>query len=149
MNRRVSSISISISTSVSFLVSVAALALALVPLMTSRGWAEELTHTKDTLDVVKARVEEKKAVLVDVRGDDEWKEGHLKSAVHVPLPDLSKMSESQLREKLPKDKIIYTHCAAGVRSLKAGKILEKFGYDIRPLKPGYEELVKAGFEVAK
>jgi len=33
----------------------------------------------------------------------------------------------------------------GVRALKAAKILEKLGYNVRPLKAGYEDLVKAGF----
>ena len=118
-------------------------------MLTSGLMAAELTHTKDSLDAVKTRVNEKKAVLVDVRSDDEWKDGHLKSAMHLPITELAKLSEAEIREKLPKDKIIYTHCAVGARALKAGKIIEKLGYDIRPLKPGYEELVKAGFEVAK
>ncbi len=67
--------------------------------------------------------------------EDEWKDGHLKSAMHLPITELAKMSEAEIREKLPKDKIIYTHCAVGARALKAGKLIEKFGYDIRPLKP--------------
>jgi rhodanese-related sulfurtransferase len=36
----------------------------------------------------------------------------------------------------------------GVRAVAAAKILEKLGYNVRPLKPGYEELVKAGFQKA-
>ena len=125
------------------------LAIGAMALLLSNGLAAELTHTKDTLDSVKTRVNEKKAVLVDVRSEDEWKDGHLKSAMHLPITELAKMTDEQIREKLPKDKIIYTHCAVGARALKAGKIIEKLGYDIRPLKPGYEDLVKAGFEVAK
>lgn len=122
------------------------LAVGVAAMLVSGVQAADLTHTKDTLDAVKVRVNEKKAVLVDVRSEDEWKDGHVKAAKFLPLSELSKMSETQIREKLPKDKIIYTHCAVGARALKAGKILEKLGYDIRPLKPGYEELVKAGFE---
>ncbi len=126
-------------------------AIGLIALLTAKVTAADLTHTKDSLDEVKTRVQEKKAVLLDVRSEDEWKEGHLKNAQHLAIKDLEKMSEEQIREKLPKDKkiIVYTHCAAGVRALKAGKLIEKYGYDIRPLKPGYEDLVKAGFEVAK
>jgi phage shock protein E len=112
--------------------------------------AADLEHTKDTLDSVKTRIAEKKAILVDVRDMEEWKEGHIKDAVHLPLRDLMmKVDAEKIKEKLPKDKIIYTHCAAGVRSLKAGKILVDLGYDIRPLKPGFEALVKAGFESTK
>lgn len=125
------------------------LAVGVVAMLVSGVQAADLTHTKDTLDAVKTRVNEKKAVLVDVRSEDEWKDGHVKAAKFLPLSELSKMSETEIREKLPKDKIIYTHCAVGARALKAGKILEKLGYDIRPLKPGYEDLVKAGFETEK
>lgn len=124
-------------------------AVSAVALLVSTGLAADLTHTKDSLDVVKTRVGEKKAILIDVRSEDEWKDGHLKSAMHLPITELAKLSESEIREKLPKDKIIYTHCAVGARALKAGKLIEKFGYDIRPLKPGYEDLVKAGFDVDK
>lgn len=45
----------------------------------------------------------------------------------------------------PKDKIIYTHCVVGKRSVAAGNILEKLGYQVRPIKPGYRELIAAGF----
>ena len=43
---------------------------------------------------------------------------------------------------------MYTHCVMGVRALAAAKILQKLGYNVRPLKAGYEDLVKAGFEKA-
>ena len=46
----------------------------------------------------------------------------------------------------PKDKIVYCHCGSGVRCLKAADELKKLGYDVRPLKPGYKDLLKAGFE---
>lgn len=43
---------------------------------------------------------------------------------------------------------MYLHCGSGVRTLKAADELKKLGYDVRPLKPGYKELLKAGFEKA-
>ena len=55
---------------------------------------------------------------------------------------------AELLRGLPKDKIIYTHCKAGGRALVCGDILKKQGYDVRPLKPGYEALIQAGFEKA-
>ena len=53
-----------------------------------------------------------------------------------------------LAQQLPKDKIVYTYCASGYRSLKAATTLEKFGYDVRPLKAGYKQLVEQGFPKA-
>ncbi len=110
----------------------------------------ELKHTEDSLRTVQESVASKKAVLVDVRDLVEWNDGHIQGAIHLPFRDLQdKFDENALRQKLPQDAIIYTHCAVGFRALKAAKILEKYGYDIRPLKPGFKELVDAGFKSEK
>ena len=106
----------------------------------------ELEHTRDSLEIVKARVAQKQAVLVDVRGDIEWQAGHIQGAVYLPWRDLQdRLNEAELRAKLPAGAIVYTYCAVGYRALRAGAIIARFGYDVRPLKPGYEELVRAGF----
>jgi len=111
---------------------------------------DELVHTKDSLQTVKERMDEKKAVLVDVRELIEWDAGHIGGALHLPWRDLQdKFDEKALREKLPKGTIVYTHCMVGYRSLKAGKIIAEYGYDVRPLKPGYKELLEAGFKNVK
>ena len=105
--------------------------------------------TDDPLPTVQENLATHKAVLVDVREPGEWKEGHIEGAISLPLSSLKKdVDTSALEHQLPKDKIVYTHCVMGVRALKAAKILEKFGYNVRPLKAGYEDLVKAGFEKA-
>ena len=111
---------------------------------------EPLTHTKDSFDTVKANVKAGKAVIVDVREQDEWDAGHLKGAILIPQSKLKVEAEAaELAKKLDKSKVIYTHCRAGGRALTCGEILKKQGYDVRPLKPGYEDLIKAGFEKAK
>jgi len=106
--------------------------------------AAELTN--DPLPIVQENLATHKAVLVDVREPGEWKEGHVEGAISLPLSSLKKgVDSSALEHQVPKDKIVYTHCVMGVRALKAAKILEKLGYNVRPLKAGYEDLVKAGF----
>ncbi len=103
----------------------------------------------DPLPAVQENVATHKAVIVDVREPGEWKEGHIEGAISLPLSSLKKgVDTSTLEHQLPKDKIVYTHCVMGVRALAAAKILEKLGYNVRPLKAGYEDLVKAGFEKA-
>jgi phage shock protein E len=112
--------------------------------------AEPIEHTKVPLETVKKEVHEKKAVLVDVREKREWDRGHIEGAVFLPLSDLQQgVDPEKLARTLPKDKIIYAHCARGGRCLTAAKLLEKNGYQIRPLKPGYNQLIQAGFEKAK
>ena len=112
------------------------------------GFAQEaLTHTKDSLDTVKENLKAGKAVIVDVREQNEWEAGHLKNAIFLPQSKLNSEAEvADLLKKLPKDKVIYTHCAAGRRAHACGEVLKKHGFDVRPLKPGYRDLVAAGFE---
>lgn len=108
---------------------------------------EPLAHTKDTLDEVKANVKAGKAVILDVREQAEWDAGHVAGAVHIPKSKLDVEADApKLLLKLDKSKVIYTHCKAGRRALACGEILKKQGYDVRPLKPGIDELLKAGFE---
>ena len=107
-------------------------------------------HTTDSLDVVKKAISEKKAVIVDVRDKDEWNDGHLKDAIHLPLSKIHKgISAEELTKLVGDDKIIYLHCKAGIRSLDAANRLAKTKCDLRALKPGYTELLKSGFEKAK
>jgi phage shock protein E len=112
--------------------------------------AEPRENTTDSLETVRGRIEEKKAVLVDVRDLVEWNAGHIQGAKHLPWRELQeKLKEDDVAKKISKDLIIYTYCAVGYRSLRAAKILKKYGYDVRALKPGYEDLVKAGFPSQK
>jgi phage shock protein E len=107
-------------------------------------------HTKDSLETVKERLKDKSAILVDVREQKEWDDGHIEDARLVPLSELKKGTEAEkITKDLPKKKIVYCHCAAGVRSLSAADILKKQGYDVRPLKPGYKDLLEAGFPKAE
>lgn len=106
--------------------------------------------TKDALPVIMKGIAEEKAVLVDVREKREWAEGHITGAILLPLSELqSGIPKKELSKRLPEKQIIYTHCAAGVRSCIAAEFLEKYGYDVRPLKPGYRDLLKAGFKKAE
>ncbi|MBX9583808.1 MAG: rhodanese-like domain-containing protein [Gemmataceae bacterium] len=107
-------------------------------------------HTTDTLDAVKKAVADGKAVLVDVREADEWKDGHLADAKHLALSDLKAgVPADKLKKTLPDGKVVYLHCASGKRCLKAADLLKDQGYDVRPLKAGFEDLARAGFPKAK
>lgn len=112
-------------------------------------WLEAAEFTKDPLTTVKQQVESQQAVLVDVREPAEWAAGHLRDAQLLALSQIRKeLNVEELRKKLPRDKPIYLHCKSGARCLLAGEILEQAGFDVRPLRQGYEELLKAGFAKA-
>ena len=107
-------------------------------------------HTKDTLDAVKKAVAADQALLLDVREKSEWDDGHLKDAKLLPLSVLKTDPKAdEVAKIIPKDKVVYLHCGSGVRSLKASDELKKLGYDVRALKPGYSDLLEAGFPAAK
>jgi rhodanese-related sulfurtransferase len=115
---------------------------------------KRVEHTKDSLDVVKARLAKGTAVLIDVREPFEWNDGHLKAATLVPLSDIREAKSDaaaakKLAKKLPAKKIIYLHCRSGGRVMAAAPILRAMNFDVRPLKAGYSTLVKEGFEKAK
>lgn len=118
----------------------------LFALLVAPAFVAAAEHTKDSLEAIKKATADKTAVLVDVREAEEWTEGHVKGATFLPLSTLKDASAEAVAKKLPKDKIIYTHCRAGRRSVAAAELLEKLGYDVRPLKPGFEDILKAGFE---
>ena len=121
------------------------LIFSLIALIYSHVHAADLSN--DSLPTVQENVATHKAILVDVREPREWKDGHVQGAISLPLSSLKEnVDTTALQRQLPKDKIVYTHCVMGVRALKAAKILDKLGYDARPLKAGYEDLVKAGFQ---
>ena len=65
------------------------------------------------------------AIIVDVRSQGEFKSGHIKGAVNIPLPEIA----SSL-SKIPKNKVIITCCASGMRSGSAKGILKSKGYDV-------------------
>ena len=110
-------------------------------------------HTQDSLKTVQKLLADQTATLIDVREQNEWDRGHLADATLVPLSRINAAvrsgGDSDLLKSLPQDKIIYCHCRSGGRVLQATKLLEPLGYDIRPLKSGYADLLKADFPKAE
>jgi rhodanese-related sulfurtransferase len=66
-----------------------------------------------------------KAVIVDVREDDEWNEHHIHGAIHIPLGQLDgRLSELSAYKNTP----IITQCRGGKRSAKAQIALKSAGF---------------------
>lgn len=106
-------------------------------------------HTKEPLSKIKENIDDGKAVLVDVREKSEWDEGHIKGAIFLPLSAVKDGVSKEELARLPKDKILYTHCVVGKRAVTVGNVLEQHGYKVRPVKPGYKEMIAAGFPKAR
>ena len=73
----------------------------------------------------KILVAAKKAIVIDVRSLEEWREGHLSNAKHIELMQLEKEIKDVSSYK---KQTIFLYCGSGYRSGKAVKILEDLGY---------------------
>ena len=80
-------------------------------------------------------------LVLDVRGTGEWERGHLASAMLVPLPQLRERVE-EVREAAD-GRTVYVHCASGVRSYLAVRILRQEGIDARNFSGGFTSLALA------
>ncbi len=77
-------------------------------------------------------IEMENKFLLDVRTPDEFALGTLPGAVNIPLDEL----RDRLTE-LPKDRMIYTFCAVGLRGYLAYRILTQHGFEkVRNLSGG-------------
>jgi phage shock protein E len=124
--------------------------LAIVALLATGVDRASVEFTKDSLEIVKKNVAENKAVLVDVRSQKEWDQGHIEGSIFLPVDSLRKnVDAKKLAKLLPKNRILYTFCVKGVRAKTAAEVLQQHGYTVRVLKPGYNELIKAGFKKGK
>lgn len=65
----------------------------------------------------------KGATIVDVRTPGEYQAGHVKGSVNIPLGSLPSQ-----HARIPKDKIVITCCASGMRSSQAKSFLESQGF---------------------
>jgi rhodanese-related sulfurtransferase/DNA-binding transcriptional ArsR family regulator len=94
-------------------------------------------------DLVK-RLKDKSVLLLDVRPEDEFAQGHLPGALNIPLPQLGKRLS-----KLPKRAQIVAYCRGPycVLSFEAVAALRAKGYDARRLEDGFPEWKAAGLPV--
>lgn len=69
--------------------------------------------------------------IIDVRTKEEYKEGHIKNAINIPL-DRIEANDFNLN----KNEKLVIHCRTNVRSRRAIEILMKLGYKDLSLSPG-------------
>lgn len=65
------------------------------------------------------------ALVIDVRTADEFNDGHLPSAINVPLDRLETILPSKVKDK---NRVLLLHCASGARSGIAQRKLTVLGY---------------------
>ena len=104
------------------------------------GFRELLAQTKSRITeidtaVAQQRIASGSVLVLDVREPDEYDQGALPDAVHIPRGHL----EAQIEAKaLDKDQEIVVYCAGGVRSAFAAETLQILGYtNVLSMAGGY------------
>ncbi|HWZ99850.1 MAG TPA: rhodanese-like domain-containing protein [Candidatus Dormibacteraeota bacterium] len=107
------------------------------------------TRVKET-DVadVKRRMESgEKFLLVDVREDNEWANGHLPGAVHMGRGIIERDIETAVPDT---DTKMILYCGGGFRSALVADNLQKMGYTkVESMDGGWKGWVSAGLPTAK
>jgi molybdopterin/thiamine biosynthesis adenylyltransferase/rhodanese-related sulfurtransferase len=101
----------------------------------------------DEVDAVRARevIESGDPVIVDVREQDEWDEGHIPGAIHIPRGYLESRIEAAAADR---SRQILLYCSGGNRSAFAAKTLQELGYDESiSLAGGFTDWKRNGFPV--
>lgn len=65
------------------------------------------------------------AIILDVRSPQEYKEGHLDSAILIPEYEINSRVENELKNK---NDIIVVYCSSGIRSKRVQEKLKNKGY---------------------
>jgi molybdopterin/thiamine biosynthesis adenylyltransferase/rhodanese-related sulfurtransferase len=115
-------------------------------------YRELLTQVKAEIDEISspeahARLGDHDAPLfLDVRELDEWQEGHIPGALHIPRGNL----ESRVEGLVPdKERELVIYCAGGSRSAFAAKSLTELGYTtVASMAGGFSDWKRNGFDFA-
>jgi sulfur-carrier protein adenylyltransferase/sulfurtransferase len=101
------------------------------------------------VQTARERLDHDSPAVVDVREQNEWDEGHIPGAVHVPRGSL----ESKIEGAVPdRSHSVIVYCAGGTRSAFAAKTLEELGYeDVVSLVGGFTDWKRNGlpFEIPR
>ena len=92
---------------------------------------------------VKELMKKEETIIIDVRTNEEYKEGHIENAINIPLREI----EKENLDSIPNKKANYIlYCASGTRSREATKKLAFLGYknvyDYGSIKNWDESLIK-------
>jgi sulfur-carrier protein adenylyltransferase/sulfurtransferase len=115
------------------------------------GYRELLARVREEIDEISSSEAQERQrspdapLFVDVREPDEWDEGHIPGAVHVPRGRLEGRIEGLVPDK---GRPLVLYCSGGSRSAFATKVLGELGYeDVVNLAGGFTDWKRNGFEV--
>ena len=87
--------------------------------------AVENAYMKISAEDAKEIMDPKDFVLIDVREEDEYAQGHIEGAILIPYGEIEERAESEL---IDKEQTILIYCRSGRRSAIAAQSLVELGY---------------------
>lgn len=84
-------------------------------------------------------------LLLDVRENDEWVNGHIENAIHLPRGILERDVEKVIQDK---NSELVVYCSGGFRSALACDNLQKMGYKhVLSLAGGLKDWIRKGHKI--
>jgi len=80
---------------------------------------------------------EKRAILIDIRSRDDYRQGHWEGAINYPEEEVSDYTKV-LMKKRP----VIIYCQLGGASMQLARTLGKNGYEVGTVIGGYEAMRK-------
>ncbi|MDX6594328.1 MAG: sulfur-carrier protein adenylyltransferase/sulfurtransferase [Gaiellales bacterium] len=113
-------------------------------------YRDHLAAAKGEIDEVSTRdaatrlASEPRPVLIDVRERDEYEQGFIPGAVHIPRGHLESRIDNAVAER---DRPVILYCASGNRSVYAAKTLGELGFtNVESMSGGFSEWKQNGHE---
>jgi phage shock protein E len=111
--------------------------ITLLVLFSARRFFVNRSITHYSVREVAERIQaNRSAFLLDVRTEKEWRQGHIKSAHHIPLHELARRSSELDKHK---NREIICYCHSGNRSISADLRLTRLGFSTASMKGGIAE----------
>lgn len=93
-------------------------------ILKNKMFKRNMENFEITLEELKMK-QNQDAIIVDVRSNQEFNEGHLPGAINIPYYEIKRNISNFINDK---NQEIVVYCQEGVRSKQAYKILKKMNY---------------------
>jgi rhodanese-related sulfurtransferase len=109
--------------------------------------AKSRVRETNVADVKKRRAAGEQFLLVDVREDNEWKDGHATDAIHLGKGVIERDITKMIPDTNTK---VVLYCGGGYRSALAADSIQKMGYtNVESMDGGFRAWVEEGMPTSK
>ncbi|TQJ32343.1 rhodanese-like domain-containing protein [Microbacterium sp. SLBN-146] len=105
-------------------------------------FATKLAHETDASDVYAAQKADEDFILVDVRGDEAWRQGRITGAIHIPYAQIAQRAATEISPGTPV--VVYCWSPGCNAGAKGAFEFARLGYSVKEMIGGYEYWVREG-----